>query len=188
MKFKKKVSSPVVEKELSHLMTLCYELLDLKKKYDKQVMELEQLNEDINELRLRTIPSFAESIGEKGIKSVTLGTGEVVEIKKDMKCNISKANQSKAFKVLDQLGVASIIKNHLTIKLDGTDEKELKKLKSFCLSRDIPFDEKSAVNAATLKSTIKELRQNGNQEVDLSLFGVFDFFETKIQGVKFKKS
>lgn len=183
--FKKKTQPP--QKEMTHLTYLCDKYKSLVEKYKLQMTESGETFTAANLLRLDTIPDFASQIGDNGLPfwGFTDNDGNTVkvEIKEDIKVNISQDNYPKAISFIKDQGSESIIKTEIVIKFDGEDKEEIERLKMLLNENKFFFEAKPTINTATLKSWVKGLRESG-VEFDEKVFGVFDFKECKIPGVK----
>ena len=177
----------VNKSDLDHLSYLTEKLIKLNGERGKLVDEADEIKAKINKLRLTTIPEYAAEIGEHGVQYWGLGDGSKVEIIEDMKCSIPDTRLLDALKYIKEKDKGSIIKTKISMIFDGEDHEKLDKLRSLLLEQGFIFDEKSVVNAASLKSFLKELRKQGTKDLDNKTFGIHDFKETRIKGVKFVK-
>jgi len=178
--FKKKIAG-VVESEITHLNNLCLDLINKRKECEILAEKLECLKKETTCLELNIIPEFAAQIGPYGIKALTLGNNQKMEIKEDLKTSISGVNLNKALGYIIEKKAEHLINSKITIDFTNPHDDNIKLLKNTLLNLDISFDSKSTVNAASLKAFVKKLRELGTSDLDDSGISIYDFKKTLIK-------
>jgi hypothetical protein len=171
--------------ERRHMTDLLRRQIELTKQVYAAYAHVQVLNTELSELRRKTIPEYANQIGQLEYQ---LSTGEKAVIKKEIEANISDKNKPEAYKFLEDSGAGSLIKNTITISYDRTkdDIKLLTKTKSILRKFKIGFDIKKTLHGGTLKKHVRECREKGIQ-LDEKLFGVYENMDTVIDGRKCPK-
>ena len=182
-----KRKKPVNTNDLDHLTKLTEKMIKLNDDRIKILADAAELMKQINTLRLTTIPEFAAELGENGLKGWTMGDGSQVTIAEDMKVGIPEKCMIEALAYIKTKDKSAIIKTSIAMVFDGEDRKELDKLRLLLLKNNFIFSEKHVVNPATLKKFLGELRTAGVEDLNFKTFGIHDFKETKIKGVKIAK-
>jgi len=192
LKIKKKVDlsqfaeKPVVDGKAFENMT---RLIEAKRQTMDQYAESKATTDSIFKRLLdisrRQIPELANAIGQWIYK---LPDGTNVEITTKLEASPAKKNTNKVHKWLEKMGAGSIIKKQIVLEFDRTEDgqKKFEHAEKALREADVVYSTKQAVNKATLEKHIRECREKGI-EIDEKLLGVFDVYDTVIDGVKTPK-
>jgi len=183
--------------ELTNLTALASRQVQLMKDLTEVFVKAKKIQKELNQLRLTDIPEFMGAIGENGLNQITLNgpDGELypIEIVKKWTASLTEAKKPDALEWLRTYDFGSLIKRTVIFKFDASEDgnNEFENLKSLMIENEIlDFEESETVNAATLKSFIKEQVDAGNPDLDLTLFSAFEVKQSVIAGGKlpdFKK-
>lgn len=141
-------------------------------------MELAEIDaaRDAKAQELRRVSEFdlPEAMTVAGMSEFKTADGAKVTIKKDYIVNISKEHQAAAYAWLAQNNLDSIIKRDVRVQFgkgEGADADKAVSALHAALGADAAIEDKRAINAQTLKATIKgELAKQ--VDVPQDLFGL----------------
>lgn len=109
---------------------------------------------------------------EIGLRSFKLDDGSTVEIKPLYGGHIKADNKPAAFDWLRDHGYGDIIKNTVTVAFGAGDDEKANQFVLDVLHQGLQPEQKTDVNAQTLKAWVKE-RVEAGQEFPMNLFGAF---------------
>jgi len=148
--------------ELSEKVT---KLIQKRKDINFVEDKLKEMAKQEKELSQESIPQLLLS---RGLSSITLGSGEKIEIVEKLTASIPKRNEGNKSKVLKWLienGGANLIKQELKI------EEPEKLIVDFLQEQGIPFTNLPSVNANSFKAFLNAklgLKKGSLQELELS--------------------
>lgn len=180
--------SQITEEEKGELLT---STLGVISKYliemEEVQAEAEKLEESLKEKRDRIktisevlIPELFDTIQ---MTSVTLKSGEKVQVMETYAAGIIKKNQEECFKWLKEHKHDGIITHEVRAKFKKGDEKKVKQLLDFVNKSKILVNDKKTVHPQTLKAFVKEQIENEattKVEFPRDLFSVFTIKQTKV--------
>jgi hypothetical protein len=180
------VESPQNEGEAFENMTrLIKEKLKKMKEFEEATAKRDEIFLQLHEIARVKIPELANAIGQTYYQ---LSDGTQVEITIKLEASPSKKRENEVYKWLETMGAGSIIKKQITMEFDRTDQgqSDFEYAERVLRDKGVVYAVKQAVNKATLEKHIRECREKGIK-VDEKLLGVFDIYDTVINGVKTPK-
>lgn len=156
-------------------------LVDEAQRYEAEIVELEEelkaAKERHRDIVQRQLPELMESAGQK---ECTTLKGQKVELREILRASIPKDRTAEAHAWLREHGLASIVKNVITVSLgkgqDDTAKRIADKLRLTGLSPDVA----EKVHPQTLQATLREMIEEG-VEFPLETFGAILQKEVKIR-------
>lgn len=164
--------------QLSNIAALAAEMDDIEQRLERYAEIAKELKEQHRKLSTEVIPS---AMSEVGMQKFTLESGVTVEVDPAVYASISKKNESGAYQWLRDTGNGDIIKNTITVRFGAGEDETADKLEA--VLRDefgIPYDQKAAVHAGTLKAFVRGELENGS-DIPHDLFGIFESKVTKLK-------
>lgn len=126
-----------------------------------------------------------DALKQAGLESITLANGAKVEVNADLKASITKANQAAAFEWMREHNHGDLIRNEFKISYGVGEDEQSDCLTSFLAEVGQDFNEKTFVNAQSLKAWCRrELEAHDHGEDWEKMFGVYRFKYTKIERPK----
>lgn len=176
--------------ELEHLTTMARNQIELESRLELKFEEVYKIIEELNDLRLKKLPEYAESIG---VDSITLSSGDKIEVESKITAKIPEKSNEVVINWLKKNGHGSIIKNEIQLRFDASDDDQVEFEKAMSILRDNEFEitQKSTIDWRTLNKFAKERIESMDDTFDRKLFGVYDVRQSVINGrkpPKFKKS
>lgn len=149
------------ENELAKVVMLGSELH--LKEADLALLEIqvENCKKRINAIQLQELP---DAMNDVGLNSFTLSNGTRIDVKPFYQCSVSDTEPSlkaQALAWLEAEGVGSLIKHEFKCNLSKEASALAKELEAFLESKEIDYKDGQSINAATLKSFMKERIENG---------------------------
>lgn len=145
--------------------------------------ELRTASETLSLLVNKEIPELMDQLQLESFRS---HGGMEVAVKEDIRASISKANQSAAFRWLEENGNGDLIKNEIMINLGRGQNDEAQDIVDAVKSAARPgtaIAQKQAVHGQTLAKFVRDALACG-QGIPLELFGVFRQRVAKITAPK----
>lgn len=143
---------------LKQVDILAHRLTTLEDEIERLNLLLEEKGKQLTRLKMVDIPN---AMAEAGTKYVELESGEAVEVEKFITGNIKEENREKAHAWLRKNNFGSLIKNTISCAFGmGEDAKALAVMK-WLAGKKIPFAQKEAVHAGTLRSFVRERLEAG---------------------------
>lgn len=151
---------PFEKDELKHVIQLCNKLIALEAEQATMMLVLEKKTQEVNLMRMTTLPA---AMGDLGLNSLQLENGGSIEIAPYYSCSVSDKDPDLKAKALKWLRkeAPSLIKHEVKVVLGTESEKELASLRGWLNKKSMPFKDGQGVNAATLKSFMKERVEDG---------------------------
>jgi len=179
-KFLEGKDSPATDvlKEISRAVN---SLIDVRKDIDHMEEQLKLLKKDEVQLSQEEVPNL---LLERGLTSITLESGEKIEIGDDLHTSLPKdpINRKIVLRWLINNGGSGMIREELKI------EEPEKSLITYLLKQDIPFERVRDIHNATLRAFFKSklgMTKGSLQEVEVGDIpkeaNVFVFKKTKIK-------
>lgn len=159
-----------MSKELSEVKQLIAFMQGVEAEVKALEEQLEVKKDQVHMFKTDIIPEHLMSLG---LEQAKLDTGEVITVKTAYFGNISEARAEVAYKWLRDNGYHTKIKTTIALSF-GADMESIidhKVLENFLKEHDIVYSEKEGIHAQTLKSTIKECMEAG-ENFPQELFGV----------------
>lgn len=160
---------------LERLMKMAESLVAEKETVADITEQLATHKSHITQLEQEEIPELMREIG---MSSVTLSTGETLEMVDEISCGITKANGPKAHAWLIENGFGGLIKTKVSVAFDPEDQAQAVLLGQKIADDGFSAKYEEAVHPATLKSFIKEQLADGTA-VPFDLFGVHPYSKIK---------
>jgi hypothetical protein len=135
-------------------------------------IQLERLRERINKIQMKELP---DAMNEVGLMDFTLTNGIQLEVKPFYQCSVSDTDpvlKEKALRWLRTNDAGELIKHEFKAVLGVDAEKMVASLRGFLNKKSIPFKDGQGVNAATLKSFMKE-RITAGKPFPLEIFRAY---------------
>jgi len=152
-----------------------------------EIEAAKKTQEKLNELRLKTIPDFARSVGidEIGVD----GVGRTL-ISHQYVANLTDQNRAGAINWALTAGHGSIVKKKVEIEFDPKDKldgKKFMKIIKYVEALELDHKATQTINAQTLKKFVRERIEKGDPDFNRKLFGVYEVRQIEIKGVKINK-
>ena len=152
---------PFSDAELAVVVKKANEFIALQAEIATIELILEQKQSAANALKLTILPQLMSDIG---LNNFQMNNGATITIKPFYQCSVSDKDpilKEKALKWLRTNGAGSLIKHEFKAILGVDAEKLVASLRGFMNKKSIPFKDGQNVNAATLKSFMKEQVEAG---------------------------
>lgn len=152
---------PFSDEELSVVVKRAEELIALQADIETMEAVLAKKNAEANAIRMTLLPQLMSDIG---LNNFQMTNGAAIVIKPFYQCSVSDKDpvlKDKALKWLRTNGAGSLIKHEFKAVLGIDAEKAVASLRGFLNKKSIPFKDGQGVNAATLKSFMKEQVEAG---------------------------
>lgn len=167
----------VAEEGLSVVSKLAQHQLELQAEINDLEESLKQVKEKLTKVSTVLLP---EAMEQYGMEEFKLTSGEKIKIDPVIGATISKANQTQAFKWLEDNGLSDIIKTAVTVELTHSEGEKIKELQNILNEKGFIIKTKTAVHASTLKATVKELIEK-KASFPKPLFSVYEGKTAKIK-------
>ena len=135
-----------------------------------------------------TEDTLPELMKELGLKNFSLESGWGMTLEEKVQCGITEARREAAHRWLIDNGYGGLIKTEVVVPFDRGDQEQATALVE-TLRNDqhlADVNVREAVNAATLKSWVRE-RMEAGTALPLDLFGVFSYNIVKVTPPKKKR-
>jgi hypothetical protein len=157
--------------DIQRVVQLAELLMQLRSNVDRLESELATAKADMRRVEQEDLPDLMQEIG---LETFKLTTGEVIEVKNEVECNISEERRAAAHEWLTSNGFGGLIKTEVVVKF-GRDEHDA----AVACAESVGGEMIERVHPMTLKSFIKEQMEAG-RAVPFELFGVRPFNKVKI--------
>ena len=156
------------DNELSGIQSIVARQVGLEQQVAAQEQVLKDLKRQLLEVQTDELPQAMDALG---LLTVSLRTGEKVEIKPFVSASISKANREEAYTWLRDHGHGDLIK--VITKVDtGRDMKAAQKAQKALVKAGLAPSTEESVHSGTLKVWVREQVEAG-EPIPLELFGAF---------------
>lgn len=165
---------------LRELTTLCQQLRNAEAELADIDTNWKAKKATVQHLTEEDIPAL---MTELGVRKITLGTGELIEVKPDIEASIPKEDaelRAKAFAWIEDNGHGSIIKTIVAVQFGRDELAEAHQLMELLAYLGYMSIMDRAVHASTLKSFLKERLAEGDP-VPLEYFLARPFQKAKIK-------
>jgi len=162
---------------LDEMAALAKALVDADREVEHGEQMLKGRKESARFLREETIPSAMQ---ELGLESITLSTGQKLEVKQEVYASIPVANRGEAYQWLNEKGFGGLIKTDVSVPFGKNEEELAKKFVLQLSSMGYASTAKQNVHPSTLKAFIKEQLAKGN-DIPLALFGARPVWTAKVK-------
>ena len=171
--------------DLAELNKKVKKLEACESRLEKLMEEVDTLKSNIKKISYEEIPDL---LAEKGLASLKLSDGTVVEVKKVINAYLPKADRDpegreKAFQWLRDNGHGDIIKNDITVSFGRGEDNKAVEYASLELHKGYLPTHKVDVHNRVLVAAFRERLEKG-QEVPPELFNLFVGNQTKINRSK----
>lgn len=137
--------------------------------YSRREQELKTLGDEIKNLSETVIPGI---MVELNLKSLTLGSGAVIDRKKEYFASIPKEKTAAAMAWLRANNMGAVIKSEAVV--DGS-------LKDRLEATGLPFSLKETVHPQTLKALVTEQCETNGDNFPKDTFNVFEVERARIK-------
>ena len=161
--------------DLQRAVKLAELLVELRKNAERLERELDAAKADVRRVEQEDLP---ELMAELGIETFRLTTGESIEVKPEVECNISEERRAAAHAWLLQHGFGGLIKTEVIVGF-GRGEHDA----AVQCAQAVGGSLIERVHPSTLKSFVKEQMAAG-KPVPFDLFGVHPYSKVKITSPK----
>jgi len=179
-KFLEGKDSPATDvlKEISTAVNI---LIDIRKDIDHMEDQLKDLKKDETQLSQEDVPNL---LLERGLTSITLESGEKIEISEDLHTSLPKdpIKRKVVLRWLINNGGSGMIKEEVKI------EEPEKSLIDYLIEEDIPFERIHDIHNSTLRAFFKSklgISKGSLQEIEIGDIpkeaSIFVFKKTKIK-------
>jgi len=141
---------------------------------------LKQLKEQEKQLNNFTIPELMEKMN---LSTLKLKDGSELSVKKIYSATIKADKKAEAIQWLRNNGLGDIVKNEITVNFGQGEENKAAEYANLAKESGYEPSQKEAVHAMTLKVTMEDWKNKGNDVPD-SLFWTFDENQTKVKNKK----
>ena len=167
--------------DLAELNKKVKKLEACESRLEKLMEEVDTLKSNIKKISYEEIPDL---LAEKGLASLKLSDGTVVEVKKVINAYLPKADRDpegreKAFQWLRDNGLGDLIKNEVTVAFGRDEDNKAQQYAVLAQGQGYEPVQKLKVEPMTLKALVRERLESG-QEMPSDLFNVFSGNRTKI--------
>ena len=148
---------------------------DLALQQQADITELEEKLKAAKERYKRTIENdIPEIMNELGVKAFD-AAGLKITLKREVFASIKPENEEAAFQWLEDNDLGSIIKDQFTVAFGRGENLSAEQLAERLSDMEHPYKRKRSVHPGTLRSTIRELIGDAEEEseVPYDTFGVF---------------
>lgn len=124
-------------------------------------LQIDNCKKRINAIQLQELP---DAMNDVGLNSFTLSNGTKIAVTPFYQCSVSDTEpqlKAQALAWLETQGFGSIIKHEFKCNLGKEAAALAKELEAFLESKQIDYKDGQSVNAATLKSFMKERIESG---------------------------
>ena len=171
--------------DLAELNKKVKKLEACESRLEKLMEEVDTLKSKIKKISYEEIPDL---LAEKGLASLKLSDGTVVEVKKVINAYLPKADRDpegreKAFQWLRDNGHGDIIKNDITVSFGRGEDNKAVEYASLAQQKGYLPTQKVDVHNRVLVAAFRERLEKG-QEVPPELFNLFVGNQTKIKRSK----
>ena len=171
--------------DLAELNKKVKKLEACENRLEKLMEEVDTLKSNIKKISYEEIPDL---LAEKGLASLKLSDGTVVEVKKVINAYLPKADRDpegreKAFQWLRDNGHGDIIKNDITVSFGRGEDNKAVEYASLAQQKGYLPTQKVDVHNRVLVAAFRERLEKG-QEVPPELFNLFVGNQTKIKRSK----
>ena len=171
--------------DLAELNKKVKKLEACESRLEKLMEEVDTLKSNIKKISYEEIPDL---LAEKGLASLKLSDGTVVEVKKVINAYLPKADRDpegreKAFQWLRDNGHGDIIKNDITVSFGRGKDNKAVEYASLAQQKGYLPTQKVDVHNRVLVAAFRERLEKG-QEVPPELFNLFVGNQTKIKRSK----
>jgi len=147
--------APHLLDNVAALVARIRELTRLQAEYQSLV---DQCTTDLNKLTMFDVP---DAMAAAGLTEMRLTDGSLLKVKDDLKVTVNQANAAEAYAWLRDNGHGEVIKSDLMVDLRAVDEAHQRRLIASLQKWDIEFGVKESVHAATLKSLVRGMLEEG---------------------------
>tara|TARA_A100001515_G_scaffold114484_1_gene95946 strand:- start:6 stop:590 length:585 start_codon:yes stop_codon:yes gene_type:complete len=171
--------------DLAELNKKVKKLEACESRLEKLMEEVDTLKSNIKKISYEEIPDL---LAEKGLASLKLSDGTVVEVKKVINAYLPKADRDpegreKAFQWLRDNGHGDIIKNDITVSFGRGEDNKAVEYASLAQQKGYLPTQKVDVHNRVLVAAFRERLEKG-LEVPSELFNMFVGNQTKIKRSK----
>lgn len=161
--------------DLQRAVQLAELLLELRDNVARCEAQLETAKADLRRVEQEDLPDL---MAELGLETFRLKTGEQIDVRQEIDCNISADRRNMAHEWLVQRGFGGIIKTEVVVRF-GRDEYAA----AVACASNVGGEIVEKVHPSTLKAFIKEQMAAGTQ-IPFDLFGVHPYSKVKITAAK----
>ena len=156
------------DNELSGVQSIVAKQIGLEHQVASQEQILKGLKKQLLEVQTQELPQAMDALG---LVTVSLSTGEKIEIRPFVSAGISKNNKEEAYAWLRDHGHGDLIK--VITKVDtGRDMKAAAKAQKALVKAGLAPSTEESVHSGTLKVWVREQVEAG-EPIPLELFGAF---------------
>ncbi len=156
------------DEQLSGIQNIVQKQINLETQVAAQEQVLKELKRELLDIQTQELPQAMDAVG---LATVTLNTGEKVDIKPFVSASISKANKEEAYTWLRDHGHGDLIK--VITKVDtGRDEQAAAKAQKALVKAGLAPSTEESVHSGTLKVWVREQVEAG-EPIPLELFGAY---------------
>ena len=171
--------------DLAELNKKVKKLEACENRLEKLMEEVDTLKSNIKKISYEEIPDL---LAEKGLASLKLSDGTVVEVKKVINAYLPKADRDpegreKAFQWLRDNGHGDIIKNDITVSFGRGEDNKAVEYASLAQQKGYLPTQKVDVHNRVLVAALRERLEKG-LEMPSELFNMFVGNQTKIKRSK----
>ena len=140
-------------------------------------IKLKELKEQEKYINNFTIPELMEKMN---LSTLKLKDGSELSVKKIYSATIKADKKAQAIQWLRNNGLGDIVKNEITVNFGQGEENKAAEYADLAKSNGYEPSQKEAVHAATLRVTMEDWKNKGN-DVPEDLFWKFDGSQTKLK-------
>lgn len=161
---------------IAELTALAQELTERDRKISSLEEELKCAKESARAMREETLPA---ALTELGVTSITLLTGEKLNMKQEVYASIPVEKRAEAYDWLERQGFESIIKTTVAVQFGKGELHAAEELMESLFGQGLQPSFNRDVHAQTLKAFLREQLAAGRQ-LPLELFGARPVWTAKI--------
>lgn len=166
--------------DIQRAVQLAELLLQLRDGVERLSKQLDAAKADLRRVEQEDLPDLMQ---ELGLETFRLKTGETIEVKPEVECNISEDRRRAAHDWLNANGFGGLIKTEVVATFGRGELAEAQRLAAEIAHQGHTPNVVERVHPSTLKSFIKEQMAAG-KPVPFDLFGVHPYSKVKVSAAK----
>lgn len=162
---------PKTQDELLRLVSsLAREMGVRQNELNDLILQQKAKAEELRQISDEDIPDLMMQIG---LQEFTLTDGSFIQVKPFYSASISADNHDRAFQWLRDNDFGDMIKNNIVVTLGRGEDATATALMEQLSDKEIPFEQKEAVHASTLKAWVKEQVEKKCSVPPQDIFGLY---------------
>lgn len=148
----------VDEQSLGALGLAANKLVKAQQNVEEMERQLREAKEEERRIAEKEIPDLMDNLG---FESITLNTGQKLQLKESIQCSIPAAKRPPAFRWLDEHGHGDLIKTAVSAKFGRGEKTEAQAAYTALQKMGVHSSIAESVHPGTLKAWAREELSNG---------------------------